>query len=268
MPVQWLIYLPFQVLGIDLRVLNLLSATLMVVLVEHRARSGSVEAFLRLGIYPLLLSPLVLPMMHSGQVWPYWLAIQVFAFLVLDRRWIWAAAVVALAVGTRQTALIPAASILVALVGRTRLSEWLGAAMAGALTLAATCLPFVGSHGALQMLFLTGPARALANAHQQGNPSNQVATSNILDWLGLAAWDSRVEMLLALLTLIGVRFAFRKGVGPMLAAAGVGYVMTISANPYLHRYYYVAGLLLAGIGIAAAGGVEARRLRTQGMEVA
>ncbi len=122
--------------------------------------------------------------------------------------------------------------------------------LAGGATLLATVLPFATA-GALDMMVRTGPARALDNAHQQGNPSSQVALSNLLDWSGLAAWDSRVEVLLAVLTLAATLLARRKGLAPMLVAAGIGYVVTVAANPYLHRYYYVAGVLLAGLGMAA-----------------
>ncbi len=267
-PGQWLIYLPWQEAGVDLRALNLLSAFLMVGLTEWQVRAGKLPASLRLGVYPLMLSPLVLPMMHSGQVWPYWLAIEVFALLVLDRQWVWAAVAAALAVGIRPTALVPALSIFAALLGRIRFTAWLRAALAGGLALVATVLPFVASRAALEMMVLTGPARALANAHEQGNPASQIALSNILDWLGLAARDSQMELLLAVLTLIGARFALRRGVAPMLAVAGVGYVATISANPYLHRYYYVAGLLLAGIGFAVAAGDTTRRFQTSVADIA
>ncbi len=106
-PVQWLIYLPLHVLGLDLRILNLASAAAIVILLEWRIRMHPTAACIRLGIYPILLCPLVLPMMHSGQVWPYWLAIVGFGVLALDRRWVWAAVVAALAVGLRPTALVP-----------------------------------------------------------------------------------------------------------------------------------------------------------------
>ena len=204
---------------------------------------------------------MALAMMHSGQVWPYWLAILAFGLLVLHERWVTAAVVVAVAVGMRQTALVPAAAVMTALLGRVRLAAWGGAVAAGALVLAVTVAPFASSPGALHALLLDGPARALQHAHGQGNPGNQVASSNLLDWLGFAAWDSRVETLLAALTVALATFAARKGTGPMLAAAGLGYAVTISSNPYMHSYYYVAGFLLAGIGLAAGGGNAARPFR-------
>jgi hypothetical protein len=124
-------------------------------------------------------------------------------------------------------------------------------------------LPFVVAPGALDALFVSGPAQALHQAQLQGNPGNQIAMSNILSWLGLARWNSWVEIGLALATAFAARLALRNGLWAMLAVAGIGYALTISFNPYLHRYYYVAGLLLIGIGLAARDGVESQQPRVK-----
>ena len=61
-------------------------------------------------------------------------------------------------------------------------------------------------------------------------------------------WDVPVEVALALVTVVLTTVAARRGTGHMLALAGAGYALTVAANPYVHRYYYVAGLLLFVIG--------------------
>ena len=117
-PAQWLAFLPAQAFGIDLRIVNLLSAAAMVALVEWRARRG--EAALRAGVYPIMLSPLTLPMMYTGQIWPYWLATLCLGLLALRGRWAWAALVAAIAIGLRQTALAPTAALAASLIGHLR----------------------------------------------------------------------------------------------------------------------------------------------------
>ncbi len=246
-PAQWLVFLPAQEFGIDLRVINLLSAAAIILLVERQARGGGTS--LRAGVYPILLSPLALPMMHSGQVWPYWLAILGFGLMTLSGRWCWTAAIAATAIGLRQTALVPAAIVAIALTGRIRLGTWLRIMAVGTATLAVSFVPFVRSREALEMLFVDGPRRALAQAHIQGNPANQIAASNLLGWLGLESRDSRFEMGVAILMAVLAWFAARRGLRQMLAVAGIGYALTISANPYVHRYYYVAGVILLAIGL-------------------
>jgi hypothetical protein len=98
-----------------------------------------------------------------------------------------------------------------------------------------------------------GPRIALDLAHAQGNPANQVAASNLLEWLGLDAWDTRVEAAVAVLIMGTAWFAARRGIRPALTVAGLGYALAVSFNPYVFRYYYVAGLLLAAIGLTASG---------------
>jgi hypothetical protein len=246
-PAQWLIFLPARVAGVDLRVVNLLSAGAMVLLVEWRARSG--ETSLRAAVYPIMLSSLVLPMMHSGQVWPYWLTILALALCVLEERWIGAAVVAAMAIGVRQTAIIPAAVLLMALAVRQAPARTIAALAAGAATLAVTAVPFLASWEVLKAFLITNPGRALANHH--GNPDNQIALSNVLNRIGLELWDSRVEAMTALLAVSLAWLAAKRSMRSVLTVAGLGYVLTVSFNPYLHRYYYVAGFLLAAIAFTA-----------------
>lgn len=250
LPLQWLIYLPVRVLGGDLRVVNLLSAAAMIAMVEWRCRAG--HAALRAAVYPVMLSSLTLPMMHSGQVWPYWLAILGGGLLVANRRWAWAAAILALAIAIRQTALVPVAIIFCGLIGRIGSRRLLWAALVGCAVLAVAVVPFVSSGAAWQMLLVEGPRRALEQAHLQGNPGDQIALSNFLDWVGLAKWDMRVQAALALAMAALASLLGGRGMPTVLTIAGLGYLLTMSANPYMHSYYYVAGFLLAAMGYAAA----------------
>jgi hypothetical protein len=249
LPAQWLVFLPPYLLGIDLRIVNLLSAAAMVILVEWRVRAG--HSGLRTGVYPLMLSPLVLPMMYAGQIWPYWLAILAAAMLLLEARWIWAAAALALAIGIRQTALVGAAAVVVGLIGRIPVRALVLAVVVGVGTLLLTILPFVSSRHAVGVILIDGPAKALALANAAGNPADQIASSNLMQFFGLQAQDLPAEALLGLLAMLVARAVGREGVRPLLIAAGLGYALTISANPYLFRYYYIAGVLLATIGLTA-----------------
>ena len=260
-PVQWLIFLPLRVAGLDMRFLNLVCAAGLILLVELQVLRRKVA--LRAGIYPVLLSPLAFPMMHSGQVWPYWLAIAAFGLLVMRRRWALAALVVAVAVGMRQTALVPAAAVFVVVLMQERLliSGW--AAMVGVAMMVAIVVPtMLLSDRAISLIFVDGPRLAQTLAHQAGNPLDQIALSNWLGWLGLERWDTPVEVVIALATIVLTTVAAHRGTGHMLAMAGAGYALTVSANSYVHRYYYVAGLLLFVIGfLDDAAPAESQRWR-------
>lgn len=248
-PVQWLIFLPLKVAGLDIRILNLVCAAGLILLVETQEPRRRVA--LRAGVYPILLSPLAFPMMHSGQVWPYWLTMAIFGLLVVRRRWMPAALVVAIAVGMRQTALVPAAAVFTVMLMRERPRTSVQTVAAGIAVLAAVFVPLVvWSDRAISMVFVEGPRLAQTLAHCVGNPLDQIALSNWLGWLGLERWDTGVEMALALAAVALTIMAARRGTGRMLAMAGVGYASTVAANPYVHRYYYVAGLLLFVIGLA------------------
>lgn len=248
-PVQWLIFLPLKIAGLDIRILNLVCAAGLILLVETQGRWR--RNALRAGVYPILLSPLAFPMMHSGQVWPYWLTIVIFGLLVLGRRWMPAALVVAIAVGIRQTALVPAAAVFTVMLMWERPRISVRTAAVGAAVMAVVFVPLVvWSDRAIGMIFVEGPRLAQTLAHRAGNPLDQIALSNWLGWLGLERWDTGVEIALALAVVALTIVAARRGTGRMLAMAGIGYALTVAANPYVHRYYYVAGLLLFVIGLA------------------
>jgi hypothetical protein len=249
LPAQWLVFLPARALGVDLRVVNLLSAAAMIGLVEWRARRGQPE--LRAGVYPVMLSPLLLPMMYSGQVWPYWLVILGLALLLLRGRWAWAGGAAGLAIGFRQTALLAGGALVVGLFHRLPLRVWLGALVAAAAALGFSTAPFIASFASVRAMLLFGPSRALALAHEMGNPANQIASSNLLQAVGLARFDLGLEALAGLAAMLVAHRAARHGVRPVLVAAGLGYALAVSANPYLFRYYDLAGLLLAGVGLTA-----------------
>jgi hypothetical protein len=196
-------------------------------------------------------------MMYAGQVWPYWLCMLIFALMTLRGRWVLAAAIVALACDIRPTALVPAAAIFTAAWTLTRFTTILLAALTGFFVLGLSSVPFAPHLNDWRLMFVSGPARALEQAHLQGNPANQIALSNIMDRLGLGRFDVVMEAVLGLGTMGLAWIAARRGPGTLLAIAGIGYIATISANPYLHRYYYVAGMLLCAIGLASSKAASA-----------
>ncbi|WP_264713358.1 hypothetical protein [Limobrevibacterium gyesilva] len=250
-PYQWLAFAPPRLLGLDVRIVNLLCAAAMVAFVERACRRNGGHDGLRAGIYPVMFSAMALPMMHSGQVWPYWLAITVAGILALRGSWVGAVAALAAAAGMRQTALIPIIIILVALIAGTAPRDWLRAGLAAALILGIELVPVaLLSPASLHHIFIDGPALALARRPPDGNPLDQVAVSNFLYRFGAAGSAVLLEALAAAAFLPLAWMAGRIGTGRIVATAGLAYLVVISFNPYLHRYYYVAGLLLVGIGIA------------------
>jgi hypothetical protein len=245
-PYQWLAFAPARLLGLDLRMVNLLCAAAMVALVERGRWGGRDE--LRAGIYPVMFSALALPMMHSGQVWPYWLAITLAAILAARGNWFGALAAFGAAAGMRQTALIPTMIVLVALVAGASPRDWLRAGLAAAFILGIGLVPVaLISPASLRYIFVEGPALALAH-RPAGNPLDQVAASGFLYLFGLEDQAVRLEVLAALAFLPLAWTAGVAGIGRVVTTAGLAYLVVISFNPYLFRYYYVAGLLLVSIG--------------------
>ena len=96
-------------------------------------------------------------------------------------------------------------------------------------------MPFVHSRAAFEMILVQGPRIALDLAHAQGNPANQVAASNLLEWLGLDAWDIRIEAAVTVLTMATAWLAARRGIRAALAVAELGYALAVSFNPYVFR---------------------------------
>jgi hypothetical protein len=256
LPLQWLIFLPLRLLSIDLRLVNLASLAAMIALVEWRSRR---HEWLRMAAYPILFSAVAFPLMYQGQVWPYWLAVLCGSLLAVDRRWFFAALAFATAISIRQTALIPAAIIFCGLFRCLR-PVYLAAIVIGATSLiAAFNLPFVHTVADLQTLFVTGPAKAVFIAHLQGNPGTRISLSNIMDHYGYQTHDIQVGAMIALGFVLATLISQRSSVGGLLTLAGIGYVLAISANPYIHHYYYIAGFLIAAIGISSPVGVTIAR---------
>ena len=187
---------------------------------------------------------------HSGQVFAYWLCIVGLGLLALRGRWTGAAALAGLAIGIRPTAALPAAALLIGLLGQVPPVVWLRSAAVGAAVILASILPFVSYPGALDVMLVDGPARALIVARTMPDPLPQIAASAIMHHIGLGRFDIWIEACVAVAFLPLTWCAARRGIQHLLCAAGVMYATTIAFNPYLHRYYYAAGLLLFAIGLS------------------
>jgi hypothetical protein len=257
-PFQWLVFVPAHLAGLDVRIVNLLCAAAMVVIVERGGWSGGGWEGLRAAVYPLMFSALALPMMHSGQVWPYWLAITLAAILASRGSWTGALAALGVAAGMRQTALVPVAIMMVALMAGSAPRQWLRAGLVALAVLGVGLVPVaLVSPVSLRYIFIEGPALALAH-RPADNPLDQVAASNLLYHFGLERSALTLEAVAAAAFLPLAWMAGRIGRGRVIVTAGLAYLVVISFNPYLFRYYYVAGLLLVSVGIA--GGVDGVKL--------
>src|SRR5207302_7463786 len=124
----------------------------------------------------------------------------------------------------------------------------------------ASLLPFVISDpNALNVMLVDGPRRALAAVNAMQDPLPQIAASAVINHFGPDRFDTWIEACVAVAFLPVAWLAARRGIQHLLCAAGIMYTVTIAFNPYLHRYYYVAGLLLFTIGICA-GRPDRRRI--------
>lgn len=250
MPLQLLAYLPLTAVGLDPRLLNLACCALSILLVETRPTAWRATA--RAYLYPVLLSALGAPMMYNGEIWPYWLGSLALAACVLAGRTLLAGLVLGLLVGMRQTALV-AAGVLG--LGMLRLLPWrqyLAGFSAGALAACALCLPFLlRGHGLARLWFIDGPRSYLPVAAMLGNPGNQISATNLLGAVGLQGLAGKLQILLLLAAagLAGIPKA--PPAWRLLALAGLAETLAMAFNPYLHRYYYINGLLVLALAASA-----------------
>lgn len=255
-----LIYLPGLLLpycgpvalGLDVRILNVALLAAIIAYAAWAFDFRNRPERLSLGLLPLLLSPVAAQMMVHGHVWSYWLLVVIFVHTLATRRYLAAAVVLGLMLATRQMAVflaIPAAIYMSTRLGVPALLRYGAISIATFLVVMAPVMLTVPDW--VYFFFLSTTQIGEQSHLTYGNPMNQVSLSGLLTDSGMAGLLRPLQA--GLLLLAGAAFWLwrrRLGFEQALFLLGVTYVLVIGLNSFLHRYFYVPGLILLATGIA------------------
>ncbi|MDT7041967.1 hypothetical protein [Candidatus Nitronereus thalassa] len=251
LPGLWLSYLPTVALDLDMRLYNLLALGGLVGLLFlgfHRTYDHRV---LGLTLLPVIFSPVVVPLVAHGHIWPFWLATAAFGVVFLKGRLIGAAILLGLLLATRQMALFIAAPVAVYLLLRIKFSESLRFGTIAVVIFLGIIGPFWAfSPDFLTETYLGFESKGLAHIKEMGNPLNQISFAGLLYHLGLYEISRPIQIMI-LLAFFGFIIRDRSmDTGRFLRLCGVVYLLLIGFNPFVYPYHYVSGLLLLAIGFA------------------
>ncbi len=255
-----LIYLPGLLLpycapvalGLDLRILNVVLLAAIIAYAAWAFDFRRRPERLSLGLLPLLFSPLAAQMMVHGHVWSYWLLVVIFVHTLATRRYLAAAVVLGLMLATRQMALFLAVPAAAYMSTQLRLPALLRYGAVSIVTFLVIMAPVMLTVPDWVYFFFLSTTQIGEQSHlTYGNPMNQVSLSGLLTDSGLAGLLRPLQ--LGVLLLAGVAFwLWRRWLrfDQALFLLGVTYVLVIGLNSFLHRYFYIPGLILIATGIA------------------
>ncbi len=254
LPLQWLIYLPFVVLHLDLRLLNEIAVlgTLGMFLLLWREISFPWTGFAVL--LGLIASRPSTEMVYQGEVWPLWCMISVFAFLVHRRRSRMAALVLGLLLACSQISLA-----IAALFGAYQLrsaASWRETfLLAGIATAVYLAFVFPFAHGLVSFIteyYIVVPHLAgIMSERRFHNSITQVSLVNVLTRARLPELRAWLQVAAGVTGMAVLVLRRRTTPAQFLTVCGLTYLWAISLNVQVWKYYYIPGLLLLFWGIYA-----------------
>ena len=257
LPVQWLLYLPFERLGLDQRLLNLLSLFGCLTLFMVALRGNPHRVACLAGLAALFASRPAVEMIARGHVWPVWLIVSGYAAAFTADRKMLAAMLLGVLLATNQTFVL-----LFALVGvyDLRNAGLRRAVLLGLISLgvyAVIVLPF--SRGPIDFItqyYIELPRLAGVSAERQHNAVLQMSVVRIITALGIGDLRQGLQVLCGVIGLATI--AAHRTLRPphFLALAGVIYLFVVALNVQIWKYYYIPGFWL--ILWSVAGGTSGR----------
>lgn len=252
LPVQWLIYLPFVWARIDPRWLNLIGifgfCVVFWALFGQNTRRTLYAGFL----VGLIASRPSMEMIIQGHVWPVWCLIGVFACLFLRGRHHFAAVVLGLLLATNQTFLIVWGLWL---AHDLTAFGWRGALKLCAISLlvyAVIVLPFTRlSLDFFAQNYVVLPRLAGENSEKfNHNSTMQLSLLNVITTFGVANLRFPLQALSGVVGLWAI--LRRRPADPawFLAVCGLAYLVAVSLNVQVWKYYYIPGVLLIFLSFA------------------
>ncbi len=247
LPLQWLIYLPFVALHLDLRLLNLASLLgvvgLYVLVWRDIPRPWTGFAVL----LAVIASRPSTEMVYQGEVWPLWFLVSAFAVAFLRRRLVPAAVLLGLLLACNQTTLVLAALLGVHQLRTGR--SWRETALLGGIVLvvyAAIVFPFARGVGAfIDQNYIVLPHLAgIMSERTYHNAITQVSLINVLTRLGLIGLRGPLQVGIGIIGMAVLALRRRTTTGDFLAVCALTYLVAIGLNVQVWKYYYIQGLVL------------------------
>lgn len=249
LPGLWLPYVPLIALDLDLRLLNLSVYATTPILVERcLAASGFDRQDLGIAFYPILMSPMVAQILVLGQVWPYLFLVVTLGCLLVSNRLALTAFVIGLMLATRQWAIFIVWPLAIHLIAKISPKTFISLFLIAVTGFSALMLPiYLLDNNVFNVTFID-VAKNAPQALTHERTTSQIGLLSLIRTIGLNA--SPFIMMSALAVIAGV-FSYRVRGEPiawLLCLVGIFYMLFISCNFQVFRYYYLPGLLLLGIG--------------------
>jgi len=253
LPLEWLSYLPFELLGINLHWVNFACWVGIIVVFERTLVAADDRVLPRLVFYPVIASLPVLQAMDT-EAPPMWLGEVCFMAALLRGRMVLASLLLGCLLATSQ--------LMLAVAGLSEAFFLRGLSIPRvtfyALLTAGTALlllgPFiVSSPNFLYTVFIARPSIAISGWHSARNAYNSVGFNSLP--LLLNAERARSILQLGVLA-AGALFILLWGsrsVAGFLYDAGIVFLCAIALNGQIWRYYYYGPLLMISWGIAFSG---------------
>ncbi|MDZ7752541.1 MAG: hypothetical protein U5S82_12910 [Gammaproteobacteria bacterium] len=245
-------YCPMVWLGQDIRWLNVLIFLVMLGILLSYQRFFRNPGVAALTTLPLLFSSMSFQMGYYGHVWMYWLAIVLLGLAWLKGRNHLVFLLLGIALLTRQMGLFLIGMFSVILFARSGLARSvLHFILAIGIFLAGMMPILLFTEVALTDFFYGGIKTASNETHGDTiNPMDQVSLAGPFVHAGLR--DHLLLIQAGVACVIFGLFMFSKNLdrGKLLVLTGVSYIFIIAFSAFLHRYFYVPGLLLMLLGIS------------------
>lgn len=256
LPGSWLPYLPFVALDLDPRVLNLIAYAAIVLVAEIAVlRCGGDSERLAILFYPLLMSPVMAQAIVYGHVWSYWMMAVVLGYLLIRFRLYWSAFVIGLMLATRQWAVFIALPVVIYYFFNVPPKRFIGLAGVVCLGFSTLLLPSVlYDENFVQAAFLDVFASAKVAAQGVVTGAQDKMALQVSAVALFKALQVINHKMLFLMMVAAVAFtSFRSRTLPdnqFVFFLGLVYILLVTVNFQVFRYYYVPGLLLIGIAFA------------------
>jgi hypothetical protein len=252
LPVQWLVFLPLTAAGVDLRLLNLACFAVVGCLSLWLIRSGRLDKIALLGLCPIILSRSSMEMVLRGQVWPLWALLVGFAATLLSPGRLWPAFLLGILLGTQQpTVAIAALTGTWLLFHRGVASAWRVAVIAtGVFALIITPWMILRPSLLVDLYIHIQQTLTPDQAIGQHRGPGQVSILDLLQSMDLTSIRRALQAGAVATGMLYLAFARNVRLGTFLCTVGLVYLVAISLNVQVFKYYYYPGFLLLAIGIA------------------
>jgi hypothetical protein len=257
LPVQWLAFLPPVVAGIDPRLVNLVSFAVVGLLAIWLVRSGRLHEVALLGLGPIMLSRTSVEMILRGQVWPVWALLAGFAATLLSPGKFWPAILLGLLLATQQPMVALAALTGVWLLFHRGFLPALWVTVIATVVFAVIMAPWLILRPTLLFDLYIRLPQVFAQNHLVDLrwDLSEVSILDLLQNLGLKSARAALQAATVAAGMLYLAVYRNIRLGTFLCAMGLAYLIAISLNVQVFKYYYYPGFLLLAIGLAVPHGL-------------